>query len=173
MDFVDAAAPFNATVIIGCIRGNLKNSENKDRYLDRLAQSTRRVAVYAAEKGVPIVFEAINRYENNYLNTAAETLAFIKGYELTNTKILLDTFHMNIEDPDMAEAILACGPLVGYVHLADSNRRYPGAGHIDFKPILSALKAIHYNGYISAECLPLPDSDTAVQNWIKGVKSAF
>ena len=172
-DFTDAAEPFNATVIIGCIRGNLKAQEDSEFYFDRLAQSTRLVADYARDKGVPLVFEAINRYENNYLNTAADTLAFIKNYDLPNTKILLDTFHMNIEDADMAEAILCCGKMVGYIHFADSNRLYPGAGHINFKEIVHALKAIDYCGFISAECLPLPDSGTAIQKWIKGVKSAF
>lgn len=172
-DFVDAAEPFNAAVIIGCIRGNLKLHESPEFYLDRLAKSTRIVANYASGKGVPLVFEAINRYENNYLNTAADTLAFIKTYDLPNTKILLDTFHMNIEEEDLQGAIHACGSMLGYLHFADSNRLYPGAGHINFNEVVKALKAVNYCGYISAECLPLPDSDTAVQKWIEGVKSAF
>ena len=172
-DFVDAAAPFQAIVIIGCIRGNLVSGASRGAMLERLAESTRIVAEYARERNVEIVFEAINRFENNYLNTARETAAFILDHELPNTKILLDTFHMNIEDADMAKAILDCGDLLGYVHIADSNRHYAGAGHINLAEIAGALTAIGYQGFLSAECLPFPDSDTALAGWVRGVKNAF
>jgi sugar phosphate isomerase/epimerase len=172
-DYVDAASPFHSTVIIGCIRGNLSSDESPEYCQDILAQSTRIVAEYAAEKNVPIVFEAINRFENNYLNSAQETLDFINRYRLPNTRILLDTFHMNIEDADMSQAIKECGNMLGYVHFADSNRYYVGAGHIDYREIVSALKAVRYEGVISAECLPLPDPDTAAKKWIEGVRKSF
>ena len=172
-DYVDAASPFGATVIIGCIRGNLISEANRPTSLERLANSTRIIASYAQERSVGIVFEAINRFENNYLNTARETAAFIKENGLPNTKILLDTFHMNIEDADMARAILDCGDLLGYIHIADSNRHFAGAGHIDLKEIVNALQTAGYHGFISAECLPLPDSDAALSGWIRGVKNLY
>lgn len=172
-DYVDAASPYEAIVIIGCIRGNLTSEAARLTSLERLAHSTQIIAEYAQARNVGIVFEAINRLENNYLNTAQETIAFIRENNLPNTKILLDTFHMNIEDADMAKAILDCGDLVGYIHIADSNRHYAGAGHINLKDIINTLKTIKYNGFISAECLPLPDSDTALSGWIQGVKNAF
>ncbi len=172
-NFVDAASPFKATVIIGCIRGNLTSETSRNASLELLAHSTRIVAEYAAQKEVSIVFEAINRYENNYLNTAQETAAFIRDFQLPNTKILLDTFHMNIEDADMAKAILDCRDLIGYIHIADSNRRFSGDGHIDMKEIVNSLKNVNYHGFLSAECLPLPDSVSALTGWIQGVKDAF
>ena len=173
LDFVDVASKFQSTVIIGCIRGNLNSTENYNDYLNKLAQSTLQVAEYAATKNVQIVFEAINRYENNYLNNAVETLDFIRKYNLPNTKVLLDTFHMNIEDVSLSKAIEDCGSMLGYVHFADSNRHYVGGGHINYKEIATALKKIDYQGFISAECLPLPDSNTAIRKWIEGVKAAF
>ena len=172
-DFVDAASPFGATVIIGCIRGNLSPDTEHHVAMERLADATRIIAEYAEKKKVGIVFEAINRFENNYLNTAMETAAYIRNTRLPNTKILLDTFHMNIEDADMPKAILDCKDLLGYIHIADSNRHFAGAGHIHLKGIFDALKTADYQGYISAECLPLPDSDTALSGWIQGVKSVF
>jgi sugar phosphate isomerase/epimerase len=172
-DYVDAASPFGATVIIGCIRGNLISEANRMTSLERLADSTRIAANYAQERNVGIVFEAINRFENNYLNTALETAAFIRENDLPNTKILLDTFHMNIEDADMPRAILGCGDQLGYIHIADSNRHFAGAGHIDLKEIVKALKMVNYQGFVSAECLPLPDSDAALSGWIRGVKNSF
>lgn len=171
--FVDAAAPHKATVILGCIRGNLMESSHRERALELLAENTRSVALYAREKGVGLVFEAINRYENNYLNTAEETAQFIHNYELPNTKILLDTFHMNIEDSSLPHAIRNSKELLGYVHIADSNRLYPGEGHIPFGEIMEALMEIDYRGCISAECLPLPNSNRALAGWMEGVKRAF
>ena len=168
--FIDAAVAFQATVIIGCIRGNLAPDDDPPRIMERLAESTHKVANYAADHNVSIVFEAINRYENNYLNTASETLDFIRNHQFPNTKLLLDTFHMNIEDPDVEKAILDSGDLLGYVHFADSNRRYVGAGHIDFQKIMHTLNSIDYEGYISAECLPLPASCIAAKQWIDGVR---
>lgn len=170
-DFIDAAVPFQATVIIGCIRGNLAPDDDPQRMMERLAESTHQVAVYAAAHNVSMVFEAINRYENNYLNTASETFGFIRNHRFPNTKILLDTFHMNIEDPDLEQAIVDSGDLLGYVHFADSNRWYVGAGHIDFQKIMQALNRIGYDGYISAECLPLPHSLSAAKQWIDGVRT--
>ncbi|HVI42840.1 MAG TPA: sugar phosphate isomerase/epimerase family protein [Anaerovoracaceae bacterium] len=172
-DYVDAASPFEAIVIIGCIRGNLSSETSRQASLERLAHSTQVIAEYAQSRNVGIVFEAINRFENNYLNTAQETIAFIRENGLVNTKILLDTFHMNIEDADMTKAILDCGDLLGYIHIADSNRHYAGAGHINLKEIINSLIAVNYQGYISAECLPLPNSETALSGWIQGVKNAF
>lgn len=169
-EFVDLASPFGSTVVIGCIRGNIPEGSRMDDYLARLAESTIEVAEYAESKGVPIVFEAINRYENNYLNNALETLEFIQKNKLPNTKLLLDTFHMNIEDQDMRKSILACKDMIGYMHFADSNRWHVGAGHISFREIMDSLKEIEYSGFISAECLPLPNSDIAAQNWIGEVK---
>jgi len=171
--FVDTASRCGAIVIIGCIRGNLPAGKPQAPYLQRLAQSVRLVAEYAEERNVGIVLEAINRYENNYLNTARETGCFIRENGLPNTKILLDSFHMNIEETSLPEAIISFGDQLGYIHIADSNRQYAGAGHIDFKEVASALNTINYQGYISAECLPLPDSDTALVNWIKGVTEVF
>ena len=169
--FIDAAAPFQAKVMIGCIRGNIPEYLDREAALDRLAEAVHRLASYGETRGVGLIFESINRYENNYLNTAAETAAFLRRYQLPNTKILLDTFHMNIEDPSLPESIQSCGDLLGYVHVADSNRWYPGAGHLEFGPVFAALKSIGYTGSISAECLPLPDSMTALRNWIEGVRS--
>jgi 5-keto-L-gluconate epimerase len=169
-NFIDAAVPFQAAVIIGCIRGNLAPGDDPHLIMERLAESTHKVAKHAAAHNVSIVFEAINRYENNYLNTASETLDFIRKHQFPNTKVLLDTFHMNIEDPDLEQAILDSGDLLGYVHFADSNRWYVGAGHIDFQKIMQALNRIGYDGYISAECLPLPASCIAAKQWIDGVR---
>lgn len=78
-----------------------------------------------------------------------------------NLGLLLDTFHMNIEEPNIAESIRACGDRLFHFHVADSNRWYPGAGHLDFPSILGALRATGYSGFVSAEYVPLPDAESS------------
>ena len=172
-EFVEAAVPWGAMVIIGSIRGNVKQGESKEAAKDLLAKGLRSAALYGQDLGVGFRVEAINRFENNYLNNSQEILAFLRDYQLPNVKIMLDTFHMNIEEPDPVGSILSCGNLLGYFHIADSNRLYPGAGHIPLQEIIDALRKIDYRGPITAECLPLPDQDTALENWIKSVKDFF
>jgi sugar phosphate isomerase/epimerase len=86
-------------------------------------------------------------------------------------KLLADLFHMNIEEVDLARAIRAAGARVGHVHFVDSNRQAAGFGHLDFLPVLQALHSIGYEGYLSAEAFPLPDSVTAAKQTIQKIKA--
>ncbi len=74
---------------------------------------------------------------------------------------------MNIEEVSIGQALIAAGPAVGHVHFVDSNRRAAGMGHIEYEPIIEALRSINYRGYLSAEALPLPTSLAAAQQTIK------
>ncbi|RPI82196.1 MAG: sugar phosphate isomerase/epimerase, partial [Chloroflexi bacterium] len=80
-----------------------------------------------------------------------------------NFGLLLDTFHMNIEEPVIEESIRMCGEHIFHFHVADSQRWYPGSGHLDFTTILDALYRTGYNGYVSGEFMPKPDPDTAAK----------
>ncbi len=77
--------------------------------------------------------------------------------------LLLDTYHMNIEEPSIETSIRAAGPRIYHFHVADSNRWPPGGGHLDFAAILRALAATGYGGFVSGEFLPAPDAATAAQ----------
>jgi sugar phosphate isomerase/epimerase len=81
--------------------------------------------------------------------------------------LLADLFHANIEEVDIAAAISAAGRHIGHVHFVDSNRRPAGCGHIDYAPIVAALREIGYDGYLSAEALPWPDSEGAARQTMK------
>ena len=89
------------------------------------------------------------------------------------TKIHMDTFHMNIEEVSICKAITKYKDFLGYFHIADSNRMYPGCGHIDFIKIKDALLSINYKGFIVLECLPIPDGQTAAQNALSYIKNIF
>jgi len=172
-EYVDLASIIGGYVIVGCMRGNIPEESLYGVYESRLSESMKILSEYAGNKNVMFLLEAINRYENNYLNTAYETLNFIKKNNITETKILLDTFHMNIEEKDIYEGIRECKELLGYLHISDSNRMYAGAGHIDFKEVAASIINIGFEGYLSAECLPIPNGDTSAQKAITYMKSLF
>ena len=111
--------------------------------------------------GIRLALEPINRYETTLINNVEQGMDLIEHVGAENFGFLLDTFHMNIEEPSIEKSIRKCGKRIFHFHLADSNRWYPGAGHINFQSILTALKDTGYQGFISGEFLPKPDVDTA------------
>lgn len=117
-------------------------------------EGLRAVGEHAAGLGVELVLECWNRYETYFLNRLEQAAELWRATGLTNGGVMADTFHMNIEEASIADALLAVAPLLRHVHLADSNRAAPGTGHIDFAPILQALTAIGYDGWLCFELLP-------------------
>lgn len=163
IDHIDLGAILNCGVIIGSMRGRIAGRKLYKTYENYCLDGMKRLSEYAGARAVPLFLESINRYELNYLNTVEQTLAVIEKLASTGLKILVDTFHMNIEEPDIVESILLCGKHLGHVHLADSNRFYPGAGHIDFKAVIRALHSLNYQGFAALECLADPDPLTAAR----------
>ena len=162
-DIVRLAGEFHAPVIIGGVRGKLSGDANqKDTERSKTIEILRDCAQLAAGLGTHLLLEPINRYETNIMNCAQDALDLAEEMDCEGVKVLLDTFHMNIEEVNYTETILHVGDRLGYMHFADNNRLAPGQGHIPFRAILAALEKIHYSGFISAEILPLPDDETAL-----------
>jgi D-psicose/D-tagatose/L-ribulose 3-epimerase len=109
------------------------------------------VAARAQEMGLDICLEALNRYENNLINTAEQSLEMIAEIGMNNVFAHLDTFHMNIEEASPANALRTCGKRLGYLHVAENFRGYLGTGSIDFRSIFDALQDIAYDGPIALE----------------------
>jgi len=153
----DFASVFGAFLIIGFIRGWRRGRSKED--VEKLFVSTcREVADYAADKDVKVVIEPLNRYEIDFVNTVEEALELIEAVNRKNVGLLADTFHMNIEEPNVAESIKKAGEKLFHFHVADSNRWAPGSGHFDFRETFEALRTIDYSGYISVECMPFPEN---------------
>lgn len=114
----------------------------------------REAGEYALSAGIRLTLEAWNRYETYLINRLSQALAMVKEIDLPNVGVMGDTYHMNIEESDMAAALREVGDKLYYLHIADSNRAAPGRGHIDFKPIAQALRDIGYDGWVSMELLP-------------------
>ena len=109
------------------------------------------LAERAAQDGITLGIEVVNRYESNLLNTAEQALALLDEVGAPNLLVHLDTYHMNIEEEDFATPVQRCGPRLGYVHVGESNRGYLGTGTIDFKQFFTALRGIGYQGIVTFE----------------------
>jgi len=160
------AARTGAVIIIGLLRGIVKPEVGQKQAMEWLVEALDRCCAAARPHGVRLALEPICRYETTLINNVAQGLELIEKVAADNLGLLLDTFHMNIEEPIIEDSIRACGDRIFHFHVADSNRRYPGAGHLDFARILEALEATGYRGYVSGEFLPLPDADTAARRAI-------
>ena len=162
-DQIVFASNFNAQVIIGLIRGKIEDGVNKVEAEEWTIDCLRKCTEFAKEYNIRLTLEPVNRYESNFINTLNEGIEFIKRVGVTNLGLLADTFHMNIEEVSIYDSIVQVKDYITHVHFADSNRWAPGCGHLDFAKIVQTLKKIGYQGYVSAEILPFPDSDTAAR----------
>jgi len=170
-EHIELASFLGSTPVIGSIKGKLgSDPQTRPTRCAFIVDCIRQCVDAAAKAGVGLLVEAINRYETDYLNTVEEALAFLQEIGLPGLKLLVDTFHMNIEEADIAASVRLAGAAIGHVHLADSNRQVPGHGHLDLFSVLQALHDIHYQGYLSLECLPLPHPRQAAEDGICTVK---
>lgn len=162
IDFaVDVGAPL---VTIGSFRGWLASVGEGGR--QELVALLRTAADHAESRSVRLALEPINRYESDVIHNAEEGLAFFREVGRPALGILLDTYHVNIEERSWTEPfqrVMSAGRL-WHVHLGDNNRLPPGHGLIDFSAIVATLRQIGYNGYLSAELLAQPDPDTAARD---------
>jgi len=129
---------------------------DKRPFLDRSVLSMKEALRPAEDQGVFMNMEVVNRFEQYLLNTAEEAVAFVTRIGSPNAKILLDTFHMNIEEDSIRSAIATAGTHLGHVHLGESNRKPPGHGHIPWAELASALKKIDYQGWMVMEPFLFP-----------------
>jgi len=168
---IPLAARFNAVIIIGLVRGIIKPGITHEQGMAWVCEALQECSTAAKPFGVRLALEPINRYETTLVNSVAQGMALIDQVGADNFGLLLDTFHMNIEEPDILQSISACGDRIFHFHVADSNRWYPGAGHLDFAGILSRLQSTGYDGFVSGEFMPLPDPLTAARENIARLRA--
>ncbi len=156
---VELAEKLGAMVIIGLIRGTLVEGVERKQAVTWMKEALAECARFAEPKGVRLVVEPLNRYETSLLNTAGEAVALAEEIGAPNVGLLVDTFHMNIEEPSIEESIREAAGRIWHVHVADSNRWAPGAGHIDFRSIVKTLREIGYEGYLSVEAMAVPSPE--------------
>ena len=168
---IDLAGAFGTSAIIGSMQGSHDNLVDRPTALGYLADALVQLGEYASQHGRPLIYEPLNRYETNLCNSMASGNALLAGLgDNHNVVLLADLFHMNIEEQSLAAGIHDGGKAIGHVHFVDSNRQAAGMGHMDYGPVMKALAEIGYDGYLSAEALPLPDSQQAAEQTIQSYR---
>jgi D-psicose/D-tagatose/L-ribulose 3-epimerase len=147
-------APAGRTAPVGDVSDEKAWRVAYDHEWHNAVEAVQVAAAYAEEKRVLLAIEPINRYESFMVNSTEQGLRFVHEVGSPAVKLHLDTFHMNIEDPDPAEAVRKAGASLVNMHIADSTRGPVGSGHTDFKAIVRALKEIGYAGALTLEPIP-------------------
>lgn len=117
----------------------------------RGVESMKTLSKTAADLGITLALEVVNRFESHILNTATEAVAFCRDVDHPNCRILLDTFHMNIEEDSFTEAIHTAGKLLAQLHVGEANRKPPGQGHLPWQEIGTALRDVGFDGNVVME----------------------
>ncbi|MEM7127701.1 MAG: sugar phosphate isomerase/epimerase family protein [Chloroflexota bacterium] len=135
-------------------------TDNIQSYRDRGAAAMSEIAQTASDLGITITVELLNRFETFMFNTVDEGLAYLAQVDQPNVKLQLDTYHMNMEEDDIPEAIIKAGDKIGHFHCAASNRKLPGKGHISWTEVFNALDEVNYHGGVVIETFPNPNAET-------------
>jgi D-psicose/D-tagatose/L-ribulose 3-epimerase len=129
----------------------------------------RQAAEHAAQAGVTIATEYLNRFENYFLTSVDQTVTFVKAVDHPNVRMMYDTFHANIEEKDVSQAIRAAAPWTVLVHVSENDRSIPGTGHVHWEETFDALHAAGYDGWMVVEAfgLALPNIVAATRIWCR------
>jgi len=148
--YIEFAARFSAPVVFGLLQGSLKDEPDPACALSRIREHLAKLAEFAEGAGTVLVMEPVNRYECAvFHNTTADVVTSITSVGSPALRAMVDTFHVNIEEPAQRDAIHTAGPLLAHVHLSETNRGLLGSGHLNFREVFAALREVEYNGFVS------------------------
>lgn len=162
-EIIDFAAALNAKINIGRIRGQYRRELTKEETEAYAVEAFRTIADYAAPKGVDIALESVTIMQTNFINTLAEAAAMVDRVDRSNFRLMMDVFHLNLEEKDIFAAIRRYSDYNIHVHLADNNRRYPGQCGLDFEKILRTFHETGYDGAFTTEIYQIPDMKGAAR----------
>lgn len=155
--------PFHSA--LGVFSGQGPTSEEWSRGKEILAKA----ADHAKQANVTLVLEYLNRFETYFLTSAADATRFIQEVNHPFLRTMYDTFHANIEEKDLAQAIRTITPVMAHVHISENDRSTPGEGHVDWATTFKTLKEVKYDGWMVVEAfgLALPALAAATKIWRK------
>jgi D-psicose/D-tagatose/L-ribulose 3-epimerase len=160
MDYVrhciEAAQTIGATNVVGPLYSAVgrtwqSTDDERRRDTDLLVKQLTELSAYAASHGVVLCVEPLNRFETSFMNLAGQAIEVVDRVGSPACGILLDTFHMNIEERSIGEAIKAAGPRLKHFHSCENDRGAPGSGHVPWDEVRDALKATGYDGPVVIE----------------------
>ncbi len=146
-------------IIYSCWPATLPDGADKRPYVERSITSMKQAIKAAEANGVIFNMEVVNRFEQFIMNTCDEAVEYVEAVGSPNARIMLDTFHMNIEEDFPGDAILKAGDHLGHFHIGENNRKPPGYGHIPWTEIGAALRKINYRGYVVMEPFLMPGGE--------------
>ena len=168
---VDIAANFAVGVLVGSFRGKLGSEVPREMSESWMFDAFKKSSDYADSKGSKILFEPQARSSVDFGFTAQEGLRFAEKLQSPGFGLMLDTYHMNIEDASFSRSIFDAREYLSYLQISDSNRLYPGAGHINFGEIINSLAAINFDGFLSLQILREPDFITSARLGLMHLRS--
>ncbi|WP_119071089.1 sugar phosphate isomerase/epimerase family protein [Aggregatilinea lenta] len=156
MQCVDAVQRLGGTNVAGPLYSSVgrvwqSTADERRRDTDLLVQQLRELAEYAGGHGAVLCVEPLNRFETSFINLAAQAIEVVDRVDHPACKIMLDTFHMNIEEQAMGDAFRAVGPRLQHVHACENDRSAPGSGHVPWDDVATAIKEIGYDGPVVIE----------------------
>ena len=153
---IDAAAELGSPTVIGPMyssvgKAHLEDPRARQEEWDLSIAGMREMAEYAAQKGVRLALEPLNRFETDMINTVAQGLDYLREVGMENVGLHLDSFHMHMEEKSSGAAIRMAGPKIFHFHACENDRGVPGTGQVHWREIAAALKETGYNGPVVIE----------------------
>ena len=166
-DLIDVAERLGTMINMGRTRGFYSNNQTPEQAEALFIDALSYIVDKASKKHVPVIVEPLNRYETNFINTAQECANLLRWLPPEYVGIMLDLFHMNLEEARMGETFIQFAGQIKYIQMADSNKLAPGWGHIDFADVFNGLREARYDGWCGVEVLPKPSADAAAAQAIQ------
>ena len=169
---IDLAAAVGAPDVVGPMysavgKTRLLPEAEREQQRAWATESLREAGEYAAARGVGLAIEPLNRFETDLVNTVEQGLDLCDRVGLDNVGLLLDTFHMNIEEKSIPDAIVAAGSRLRHFHACENDRGAPGSGHVEWDDVYAALAQIGYDGLVVIESFTpeIQEIARAVSTW--------
>jgi D-psicose/D-tagatose/L-ribulose 3-epimerase len=153
---IQATHDLGATNLVGPLYSAVgrtwqSTTEERARDTDLLVENLSELAKYAADFDVILCVEPLNRFETSFINLAEQAIPIVDRVNHPNCQMMLDTFHMNIEEKSLGDAVRAVGPRLQHVHACENDRGAPGTGNIPWDEVAKGLNDIHYDGPVVIE----------------------
>ena len=167
---LDCCHAAGVRILVGPTHSALGEFTGKGPTVDEFqwgVETMRKVADHAAQAGVTIATEYLNRFENYFLTCAEQAVKFVQAVDHPHVRMMYDTFHANIEEKNLAQAIQAAAQWTVLVHVSENDRSIPGTGHVQWDETFDALQAAGYDGWLVVEAfgLALPNIAAATKIW--------
>jgi len=145
--FVDLSVRWKSVIVFGSLQGRLSDEPDREAGRARIVDALTEVCRYATEKGAVLAIEPVNHMEVGWHNTIAEVAGMVRSIGLPGARMMIDTFHMNLEERDMIAPIPGIADILAHAHLSETNRDVLGTGHWDTQAFFQALGAAGYAGF--------------------------